>query len=135
MITKSLFQIRNVNGLIKEIDQLISLDFNNLQSWKATWNNWKVGESKSVEGSGNTKIFQDDKMMRFITVIPPLVKFPNHWHDCTEKCGVLSGVLADEVSGKEWGINETAVFPIGKPHVPYNPSSTEDLYMVVEFFK
>lgn len=135
MIGKNLFQYREVDGLIQEIDQLINLDFSSLQAWKPTWNDWAVGESKSVGGSGNTKIYQDKKMMRFVTVIPPLVEFPEHWHDCIEVCLVLSGILGDKITGRTWKRDEKAVFQVGKVHTPYNPSPDTDLYMVVEFFK
>lgn len=135
MIGSNVFRDKKIDGLIDEIDQLINLDFSNLQSWKSTYENWKVGESKSVQGSGNTKIYQDKKMMRFITVIPPLVEFPDHWHDCVEVCYVLSGILGDKKSGINWKKDEKAIFSKGNSHIPYNPSSDTDLYMIVEFFK
>ena len=134
-MVNNVFRNKKIDGLIDEIDKLINLDFSNLQSWKSTYETWGVGESKSVGGSGNTKIFQDEKMMRFITVIPPLVEFPDHWHDCIEVCQILSGELADKLSGARWSKDEKAIFPIGSPHVPYNPSPGKDLYMIVEFYK
>lgn len=135
MIPNNIFRDKKIDGLIDEIDQLISLDFSNLQSWKATHRDWKVGESRSVQGSGNTKIYQNEIMMRFFTVIPPLVEFPDHWHDCVEICQIQAGVLGDKKTGARWHVNQTAVFPKGIPHIPYNPSPDTSLYMIVEFYK
>jgi hypothetical protein len=127
-------QVSDVRNLISEIGSLIDQRFSNLQSWESL-TKWEVGTSKKLDGTINTKIIGTEKHMRFITQIPPLESFERHWHDCSETCIPLCGILGDKDTGNTWSVNEQAVFSKGQQHTPWNPSSKETLFLQVDFYK
>lgn len=120
---------------VKEINGMLSHDFDGLQTWQSMHQEWSLYETRNLNGSESTKIFQTDHIMRFFVKIPPTGNFLNHWHDCSEICKVLSGSLADRKSGLIARVNDFLVFSKGQNHDPYNPSQSEPCYLIVEFCK
>lgn len=127
-------KMQKVENLISDIHNLLEHKYDNLQSW-ADLSTWPVGESRILDKTINTKIFQSKNRMRFLTQIPPLEDFLQHWHDCAETCTVMAGILGDKISGREWRVDELAVFSAGQKHIPWNPSPIETLYIAVDFYK
>lgn len=123
---------KKISNLVGEITDLLHHDFNSLQGWVAILQ-WPVGETRVINGTYNTKIYQDQKTARFVTQMPPNAKFSQHWHDCTEMCRVLAGVLQDEITGTKWRKDALAIFPKGSNHIPINPSATNTLWLEVTF--
>ena len=122
-----------VRNLVKQTDNLIDLDFGNLQSWGAMVD-WPIGESRKIGNTINTKVFQSNNQMRFITQIPPLEEFPKHWHDCAEICKILAGQMGDKLTDRVWSMNEEAIFSRGEKHTPWNPLTDVTLFMTVDFY-
>lgn len=125
-------KMKKISSLISNIHTMIDYSFDDLQSLASVLD-WPVNESRNINGTLSTKIFQSGKLSRFITHLPPKTGFPEHWHDCSETCTVLSGRLGDKTSKKTWQRNETAIFSRGQKHSPYNPDDTETCYLLVEF--
>ena len=127
-------KMHKVENLIQEINDLVDLKFDNLQSWVAL-KKWAIGESRKLSGTISTKVIDTNEHIRFVTQIPPNEEFENHWHDCAEICTVLSGQLQDKVTGKIWGVNDKAVFSKGQKHVPMNPSPVVPCFLIVDFHR
>lgn len=127
-------KMQKVENLIQEINDLIDTKFDNIQTW-ASLKKWKCGESRKINKSVNTKIIDTENHVRFVTQIPPQQSFDQHWHDCDEMCTVLSGQLKDEVTGRVWNTDGKAIFSRGQKHIPLNPSSVHDLFLVVDFYR
>jgi hypothetical protein len=125
---------RKICKIIKEMNDIISSDFSKRIDW-AKIVAWPVNETRMINGTFNTKTYQDRTEARFITRLPPKTEFPEHWHDVGECCEVQEGVLADLLSGQVWAKGEIAVFPTGTNHTPHNPSPTDDTRVLVTFKK
>jgi len=127
-------KMQKVENLIQEINDLVDLKFDSLQSWSVL-KKWAVGESRKLSNTISTKVIDSDDHIRFVTQIPPDEEFENHWHDCAEICTVLAGQLKDKVTGKIWNVNDKAVFSKGQKHVPMNPSSIVPCFIIVDFHR
>jgi hypothetical protein len=125
---------KKVDNLIREINDLVDFEFEDLQAWQDL-KKWKLGESRLINGTVNTKIIDKVDRLRFIVQIPPLAEFGKHWHDCNESCTVISGKLKDKLTGKVWEESQQAIFSKGQKHVPCNPSRVQSCFLIMNFFK
>lgn len=126
--------MEKIIDLISRIDELLDLSYEDLQRF-AELQKVNVGDILKIEGSVNTLVINEKWHLRFMTIIPPLVSFKLHWHDCIEKCTVISGQLADKKQpSKIWKKDEICTFEKGQPHVPFNPSRTEATNLIVDFY-
>lgn len=124
-----------VFGLISEIDSMLDLSFSKLIDFETILKNWKINEKRMVMGTENICIIKNNKHVRFITEIPPLKSFEEHWHDFKEECIVLSGTLKNDITGELWTKGQKATFNKMCKHIPMNPSKTENLFLIVDFYK
>lgn len=127
---------QKVNQILKEINELLTVKFEDLQTFKMLWSEWQLGEKKAVGNTSSHLILKTKNHLRFFVEIPPLEVFPVHWHNCTEVCKVMSGILSDKEDdsikyseGQEYIIN-----PFRK-HRPCNLSKDESLFLQVDFYK
>lgn len=126
-------------NLIEDIDDLIDVDFGELQpiSYMIDWPLW---ETRKLSGTTNTKIVHIEKRdskqghLRFITQVPPLEEFEHHWHNAGETCTVIGGVMGDKKTGHIWKLNDVAMWSKGEKHKPWNPSAIEPLFILVDFY-
>lgn len=119
---------------VSEISNILNIKFEDLVSWNEI-KKWSLGETKLINETFNTKIYQSPTKAKFFTKLPPKTSFELHWHDCTELCFVLSGTLTDGYTGHSIKENDKLVINRGSSHIPSNLSDTEDCYILVEFYK
>lgn len=120
--------------LIQQINALIDHKFDSLQAW-TDMRDWPLGATRRIGRTTNTKIYDDGKVMKFLSCFPPLTEMDEQWHDCNEYCRIITNTLADKVSAREWNAGGVAVFGRGQKHTPYNPSPTETTWIEVVFEK
>lgn len=121
--------------LAKSMNELLELDFEELQPFHYIQRDWPVNEQRIIAGTINRKILNEEKHLRFDTIIPPLAAFPEHWHDCKEVCTIRAGMMGDKLQpGKIWKLGEECIFEKLKKHIPFNPSETEHLHIQVDFY-
>lgn len=123
-------------GLISEINGLLNIDFHDLQSFDMTFKNWKINEKRMIEGTSNVCVKKSPNHLRFLTEIPPLGKFPEHFHDCIEVMTVVSGKITDlSIPDKIYKISEQVVIQKFQRHIPYNPDPSNTCYLIVDFYR
>lgn len=126
--------IPQILGLVSEINSIMNLSWDNFISYKKV-QEWGLNEEKLIKGVHNIKILHSENHCRFLTTIPPLKSFNIHWHDCLETCTVLAGTLADREKNEEYQIGAKCNYKAYEKHIPYNPSETDFLYLIVDFYK
>lgn len=145
--------MNKISKALQEINELLnispvyieSLDFSNIQSFDSLSLSCKVGEVLLIKNSTNKKIKQTKDIIVFETIIPPeqeasllnnnYLSFPKHWHDCTEKCKVVKGILADKYKNVWATKGDIVTYKPFEVHLPYNPSNKEELHLIVSFTK
>ena len=80
--------------LTDKVEEMRKVVFSNLVNWEQLIS-IAVGETFLVEGTINTKIYEDNSCMIFKTVIPAGVTFPYHLHNFLEQNLVIEGDLED----------------------------------------
>lgn len=120
--------------IMGEIHQIMDLNWDNFISYEKVME-WNINELKNIEGVTNLKILHTNTHCRFLTKIPPKKSFNIHWHDCTEVCTVLAGTLADKEKAGIFTIGTKCYYKPFEKHIPYNLSETENLYLLVDFYK
>lgn len=127
--------IKRIRDLIKDINTIVDNTFVNLQSW-SEFKKVKIGQEITLEnGVRYIKIFETKEQFRFLTIMPPLTSFNEHWHDCDECITILSGELSDLVTQKKYTINQQIIIPRWKKHSPLNGSKTKMCTLLVDFYK
>lgn len=121
-------------GLIGQINAILDIEWDNFISFQKVLE-WGLNEKRVIEGVINLKILHTKTHCRFLTAIPPGASFNIHWHDCTEICMVLVGVLGDKEKDKVFRIGEACTYKAFEKHIPHNPSDKEYLYLIVDFYK
>ena len=127
--------MKNLKEKIKEIEQLISFDYSEMQGWAALRKFVLNKEVVFQNGIRNFKIIETDKLIRLITTIPPLQTFEVHWHDCGERIEVLAGEMGDKLTNRIFETNENIVYSKGERHQPFNPSSFNHCIVLVDFYR
>jgi anti-sigma factor ChrR (cupin superfamily) len=119
---------------VGELHEILNLKFENLQSFEAL-TGWPVNEKRTVDGIQISKLIQEKDKLVFLTEMPPLSRFPEHWHDTEEECEIVFGFLADGIFKKEW--RKGQVYKVDKfvRHEPFNPSKTDWNVLIVTFRK
>lgn len=126
--------------MVAEIKTLLNLNFKKMQSFNEMRWMFKTGESRFLLGRNNEEIKttlrkKTTDHLQFFVEIPPLASFEEHWHDAKETCRVISGEMADHAfPDKRWLQGETYHVDKYSPHEPYNPSPTNMLYLIVDFY-
>lgn len=121
--------------VIQEIEELLTTDFADMQSWDSL-SAWDVGEDILFdEGIKATLVIKTRNHLRFLTMIPPLASFASHRHDVPETCKVLGGVLGDKLINEEYHHDYTCVYRAHQMHQPYNPSEVETCFLQVDFYR
>lgn len=134
MLKTNAKDIPQILGLVSEINSIMDLSWDNFISYKKV-QKWGLNEEKLIEGVHNIKILHSENHCRFLTTIPPLKSFNIHWHDCLEICTVLAGKMADKEKGKTFEMGAVCKYRAFEKHIPTNPSSTDYLYLIVDFYK
>ncbi len=124
--------IPEILGLVTDINTILDLNWDNFISYQKVLE-WPINEKRNIEGVINLKILHTDTHCRFLTAIPPLKSFNIHWHDCLEVCTVLAGTLGDKEIQATYPMGTKCEYLPFQKHIPYNPSETEFLYLLVDF--
>ena len=122
--------------LVKNLDIITRLseieNFVDMITWAdALALNWPVGETFDIIGVDidgtklppaiNTKVYEDEILMVFNTIIPPGAAFrPKHCHDYIEVCYIMKGVFSDEIRGKDYLPGEYCAYDVNEYHLPKN---------------
>jgi hypothetical protein len=127
--------VKKVEDLTKNIEKLETMVFKDEVSWEdVNLLQWKIGESKYISGSLNTKIFEKNNIIIFNTVLPPLCIFNKHYHKkFTENNFIMSGIYED--ANGQHGKGCWITYKNGVIHKVANPSPIEDLDIIVIFTK
>jgi hypothetical protein len=130
-------KLTRIHGILKEMNEMLALSFENLQAFRVIHETWPVGETRILSGCPSTKVFQNDSVIRLETEMPTNSGFGVHWHDCYERCIVLEGILCDDEidASRFWRTGEDYIVKKMTQHKPYNPSDTEITKLIVEFIK
>lgn len=121
-------------SLITEISNILDLDINALLGKRAL-KKWPLNVSQNFNDIISTKIFSKENLVRLRIEMPPNKSLDLRWHDCLEKCTVVSGVLADQEQPlKKWKKGQVCIIEKMQKHKLYNPSSTEVLHLIVDFY-
>lgn len=121
--------------LINEINELLDLDTSSIMQFKELQSIDNNKTAKMEGGAKVTKIAETQRVIRFLAEFEPGTEIKTHWHDCTEICTILGGVMGDKATGFVYSKDERVIFSKGQKHHPFNPSSNTTLYVLVEFFK
>lgn len=127
----------NINVLVEkfaELKELTEMNFDNFQSWEMVYDNWEIGDTKIIGGSKNELVLKEVNRMQFLTMIPPGVIFPLHWHDFRERISIVDGRLTGLRTKKSYGPGELVDYPAFTKHHVQNQEEI-DCYLVVDFFR
>ena len=81
------------------------------------------------------KIEQFKHLVRMIVTVPPKASFNSHIHTYLECIKVLSGTLKDDSKQITATYDNTIIYSRGEPHKPYNPSTSQDCILLIDFYK
>lgn len=124
---------------IQEIKDLLSSDSSELSNF-CEWGNFfkdaqTQKELQSTDQIVAQLIHEGERFIRYIVRIPPDTETTVHWHNCSEKCRVLSGTLYDTLKGRKLTLNQEIIYSKGEGHKHYNPSLTEWCVVLVDFHR
>jgi hypothetical protein len=125
--------IKDALVIISDINLILSLKWDNFISFEKI-KSWPLDETRSIEGVVNVNILHSNTHCRFLTIVPPLKSFNIHWHDCFKTCNVLSGTMVDAEKNTKHKVGETSSYKAFEKHIPSNPSGTDYLYLIVDFY-
>jgi|GEM_PF-5132638 len=116
--------VEKIEEIKADAEKYERLEFSAFQSFRSIYL-WPTGETRNLDGSLVTKLWQDKIQMVFDVFIPPGATFGEHWHDCIEECIIITGELHDRIDASR-NTSAGGVYHVGymSPHVPYNPSDT-----------
>lgn len=121
---------------LNELKDLVSSDLTNFCAWGEFFKNARKRDKITDESEIVADLlYEDDHFARYIVRIPPNTESNIHWHNCSERCKVLSGEMYDTIKERRLRVNEEIIYSRGERHRQYNPSLTDWCVMLVDFHR
>ena len=106
--------------LTEKVEEMRKITFSNIVDWNQLIS-IPVNETGILDGTFNTKLYEDDCCIIFKTTIPSKVTFPYHLHDFLEQDLVIKGELED--ISKKYKKNDWMVY---EPYVGHEVKNISD---------
>ena len=106
--------------LTEKVEEMRKVIFANIVDWDQLVS-ISLNETVMIDGTFNTKLYEDNCCIIFKTIIPPKGIFPYHLHDFLEQDLVIKGELED--LSKKYKKNDWMVY---EPYVGHEVKNTSD---------